>query len=209
MVKTTAPLASSEASGSFRKILTFGKTKGRNFLKKKPSPRDPASPAQLSIRAMMRGLQAAWTPYADDFAPAWKPTPTSTRQEAYFSFLAYNLKRWSHGDFPTVDPTVLTEPFETTWNEPDSEAQIHAIHLTASPFTLGNNLAYAVHLTLDPLEGPTKKNLVKIEINYDSLDLDLTIETKKPGDLYFHVTNLDLTGAYGTYLSYPAIQVLE
>ena len=94
MVKLKGPGLSLEASGTAGKILTFGKTKGRAILRKKPVPRQPRSGLQVSMRAMMQFLSQQWKNLTAGEQATWASTDFQISLSMYNAFIKHNLERW-------------------------------------------------------------------------------------------------------------------
>lgn len=101
MVKLKGPALSTHASGTLADILTFGTSKKRNTLRKKPTPKQPRSGLQVSMRAMMKFLSQEWTNISTSDKATWANAYPDPQLNDYNSYLSYNLQRWRSLRAPT------------------------------------------------------------------------------------------------------------
>ena len=103
MVKLRGPGLSVSASGSIADTLTFSRTRGRAYLKHKPTPAQPQSGAQVSMRAMMQWLTQQWTNLSAAEQTTWIDIYPDPSLSPYNSFLKYNLERWRRKHAPSKE----------------------------------------------------------------------------------------------------------
>jgi len=94
MVKTPGPALSLAASGSLGQALTFSTAKGRAYLKRKPTPKQPRSGLQASMRAMMKFLTQNWQHLDAQQQATWADAYATQFLSTYNAYLRYNLVRW-------------------------------------------------------------------------------------------------------------------
>ena len=60
MARVTGPLMSISASGTIAKAITFGKWKGRAWVRQHFTPENPKTPKQINVRLALTLLIAEW-----------------------------------------------------------------------------------------------------------------------------------------------------
>lgn len=101
MVKLKGPGLSREASGTLANTLTFGKSKRTSTLRKKPTPKQPRSGLQISMRAMMKFLSQHWNEISTARQATWADAYTDPQLSNYNSYLRHNLERWRNYKAPS------------------------------------------------------------------------------------------------------------
>lgn len=101
MVKLTGPMHSQRASGTLAGQLCFGFSGKNATARKKPTPKQPRSGLQISMRAMMTFLAQQWKNLTDDQQATWDSCASHTRLDAYHRYLGQNLERWRTSRGPT------------------------------------------------------------------------------------------------------------
>jgi hypothetical protein len=94
MVKLTGPGLSTDASGSIADVVTFSRTKHRNYLKKHAGPKQPRTPPQLSIRALIAFLSSEWQLLTSTHQATWKQLVPKVAPTPYHSYISINMQRW-------------------------------------------------------------------------------------------------------------------
>ena len=116
-MKLKGPSVSPAASGSLADVLTFSHGKKNPYAKQHAAPRNPQTPAQVGVRAMISFLSKIWKtlPYAD--ADTWQPLAQDFEIAPYQAFIGYNMKRWRTFRFPTKAHPAAETPvaLPTIW----------------------------------------------------------------------------------------------
>lgn len=94
MVKLTGPSISLDASGSIGDSLTFSTSKGRAYMKRKPTPAQPRTGNQISMRMMMQFLSQQWTNLSSADQGTWSDAYPDPELSRYNAYLKHNLARW-------------------------------------------------------------------------------------------------------------------
>jgi len=130
MVKLTGPIQSLAASGSIAKAITASSWKGRQYLKRRPVPEDPQSPAQIAQRAMVTFLSTVWSTLSHADQATWSEVAASTQVPPYNAFLGYNLDRLHTVRGPTKKYPAAEEGTVGTpaGAEPLCTNAVHSIH---------------------------------------------------------------------------------
>jgi hypothetical protein len=103
MAKVTGPLMSMDASGTVGKTLTFGKWKGRNYVRQRVIPSNPKSASQLGVRSMMSFLAKQWTELTSGEKASYAEMAEAKSISAFNQFVSVNLARWQNFDGPTKE----------------------------------------------------------------------------------------------------------
>lgn len=101
MVKLTGPMNSTAASGTLAGILTFNDARRSHVLRKKPTPKQPRSGLQVSIRAMMQFVTQQWQANYPVYKATWDNADIHTDLNRYHKYVRYNIRRWREADPPS------------------------------------------------------------------------------------------------------------
>jgi hypothetical protein len=101
MARTTGPLFSLDASGSTAGAITFSKSKGRTYVRKLVTPKNPKSQKQTGTRAMMKYLAQLWATITADAKASWDDLAQAKNISPFNAFTAENLDRWQSNKAPT------------------------------------------------------------------------------------------------------------
>lgn len=101
MVKLKGPVLSVAAGGTIGKTATYANWKGRAYLKFKPTPAQPRSGLQVSMRAMMTFLTKQWKQLTDNQQATWANAYPDPQLNNYNAFLRHNLERWRNRRTPS------------------------------------------------------------------------------------------------------------
>jgi hypothetical protein len=105
MAKTNGPLFSLEASGTIGKAITYGKNKGRNFVRVRVTPANPQTAAQTGVRANFAGLVILWKANTAILTANFSTLAATTQVSAFNAFVGFNQKRLSQGKGPANSTT--------------------------------------------------------------------------------------------------------
>lgn len=92
MSKLKAPLLSLEAHGTLADNLTFQKRSGSKFVRRKPTPTDPKSTAQLAQRDAYQRAASSWNDLTDAQKAAWNMRARPLRITGFNLYMRYLLK---------------------------------------------------------------------------------------------------------------------
>lgn len=101
MVKLKGPAVGTTASGKLARALIFSTSKKRAYLKQHATPANPQTPAQTSVRAMMKFLAQQWKLLNTANRDTWNAPALTKQIAAYHAFIAYNQDRWNNWTHPT------------------------------------------------------------------------------------------------------------
>ena len=120
MVKLRGPGLSTHAGGTLADQLIFSNWKGRAYLKTHRKPKQPRSPGQVAMRAMMSFLSAEWAQIIPENQATWDELAKHDNVSPFNAYQGYNLQRWASfeapskkypalefGTAPTTTPLVL------------------------------------------------------------------------------------------------------
>lgn len=105
MAKTNGPLFSLEASGTIGKAITYGKNKGRNFVRVRVTPANPQTAAQTGVRSNFAGLVLLWKANTAALESAFNTIATQKQISAFNAFIGFNQKRLSQDKGPAETPS--------------------------------------------------------------------------------------------------------
>ncbi len=107
MVKIRGSIMSMDAGGTIAGTVTASSWKGRQYLKRKPTPIQPNTGAQISMREMMRLLTVEWDGLSTAEKATWENYPSADDLPPYNHYLAANLERWGNYLAPSQDSTFF------------------------------------------------------------------------------------------------------
>ena len=93
VVKLTGPGLGQKASGSLAGQLTFSNWKDKGYLKVHRKPKQPRSPAQVSLRATMAFLSQQWSTIVAADQATWLNLARASEISPFNAYQAYNIKR--------------------------------------------------------------------------------------------------------------------
>ena len=94
MVKLVGPALSSQASGSLGDALTFSELQKRPYLKKYAKPKQPRTPPQMAIRAMVSILTTQWQHLSPAEQTTWSTLVPRGAPTRYHAFIGANMHRY-------------------------------------------------------------------------------------------------------------------
>lgn len=107
-MKLTGPFMSLEASGSFANTITAGLWNHRQWIKKKPRPRQPRTMPQRQARARIGILKTFWqylvSPNDEPCQAEWAAANPDPTISAFNFYIRTNLERWASGRSPIFSP---------------------------------------------------------------------------------------------------------
>jgi hypothetical protein len=190
MAIVKAPLMSLDASGSIGGAIAFSKWKGRNYVRKVVKPANPNSPAQLSIRAMLRYTTQLWTTLNGGDQASWIDLAKSMEISPFNAYVGKNQARWRQFLPPSSmhPPTLATSPGAPTLTSATAGERNIALVLAAGATT------DALVIFRDGTTGFTPSFLNAIAI-VDGAAVSYTDFPLVPGDTWFYrLAALNLTG---------------
>lgn len=102
MPKLFGPCLSHEAHGTLARILTFLKTRRGAVLKKRASPRDPATFNQRYRRWMFFFLQSNWGALEEVDKQSWSDLADFYNVSINNAYLGTNMERWDRFQVPSA-----------------------------------------------------------------------------------------------------------
>lgn len=146
MVKLKGPSLSLDATGSVGDAVTFAKWKGRNYLRRKPTPADPQSDLQIALRAMFAFLSGQWDNLTTAQKATWEAAALNTNSSPFNSYLSANQARWRRYNAPSK--ALPADPTDTpcTWTlEPTATKQRQAARLDWTPNVINDNWGLIIY----------------------------------------------------------------
>lgn len=145
MVKVTGPLNSEGASGSIGKALTISSYKGKAYIRRHVTPKNPNSPAQLAMRAMLSFLASQWATLTPADQATWTTLAEQTGIEPFNAYVAHNQARWHRLKTPTK--TYPDTPSPPTPNAPvvTAAGDVHHASLDIVPGLHPPDWGYTIH----------------------------------------------------------------
>lgn len=197
MVKLKGPSVSAAASGAVADALVFSKTRKTAYLKKHSKPKNPQTPSQVSMRAMIAFLAQNWRNLSASDQNTWANAATPRHIAPYHAFVAANSKRWRNFLRPSKqDPATETFPrpaspgFLLTVN-------LQLVTLQAWPRDPTEIWGYSVHRSLATPFTHAYDNTVSFILQVGIGNSYGTDGPLDPGTYYYKVAPFGPTGIWG------------
>lgn len=196
MVRTKGPLLSLAATGTIGNVLTASSSKGRSYLKLKVTPKDPRSPRQLSIRAMVTFLNLNWSELDQEDKDLWNPIAAANKISVQNAYLAKNMERWTTNSAPSDDPAQ---------QPPDSAKRPYfypplllgrGARLRAICSPILNSCAMVFYRDVNGLAPPTWENAVHVVKITAPASIYWTDTPLAPGSYYYHAISFTHHGVF-------------
>lgn len=160
MVKLLGPLCSIHATGHLPGGPTYLTTRTYTAARKHSPPSNPASPLQVSTRAIYGFLARAWPDLADPARQSWDPLAEPRELLPYNAYLSDGLLRWRQYRAPTSTyPADETTPIVSVilLSATGGTAHVDLLYnVLYPPFTWG----LLIHQSADPLFDTSRSNCV-------------------------------------------------
>jgi hypothetical protein len=172
MAKTNGPLFSLEASGTIGKAITYGKNKGRNFVRVRVTPANPQTAAQTGVRSNFSGLVLLWKANTAALESAFATIATQRQISSYNAFIGFNQKRLSQDKGPADTPTPTeAAPFNNASGLAASVSDKY-VSLTWTPSPDADAWGMAIYRALDNTPVGIRTELIAMLPNGTSAYLD-------------------------------------
>jgi hypothetical protein len=162
MALVTGPLMSMDASGTIGETLTFGKWKGRNYVRQRVIPANPKSASQLGVRSMMSFLAKQWTELTAGEQASYAEMAEAKSISAFNQFVSVNLTRWQNFDGPTKEYPAAEASTPLTVSDMTLTGGVGEITVQLTPSGSGNIWGFV--LCRDPAEitAPAWSNCIAV-----------------------------------------------
>lgn len=97
MAKVTGPLMSMDASGTVAGSITFGKWKGRNYVRQRVIPSNPQTAAQTGVRSSLAGAAALWKSDTATLKGNFETLASQRNISAFNAFTGFTQQQYSKG----------------------------------------------------------------------------------------------------------------
>ncbi len=179
---------SMNASGTLGDVLTFGKVRKTSTLRKKPTPAQPRTGLQVSMRAMMQFISQQWRNLTAPDQATWGQLAVDAKIAPYHAFIAHNMQRWRNLRPPSKQYPV-TETDDASINPSvDATGGVRHIQIKVYENTMiVENWTFLLFHKLDTPPAAELNKLVhvfRVE-NYD--DHYWTHTPLQPGSHYYRV----------------------
>jgi len=169
MVKLQGPAMSQGAAGKLGGSLVFANSLRGTYAKKLTAPKQPRSPAQLSIRAMVRFLSQQWASVSAGDKQTWNDLAAAAGVAPYHAFLGHNTRRWRNKLTPTVrHPAENEDPLTDEFTlHATAGVRLATLRLSNDHFPPESWIHLVFH-SLAPGADTSWHNLVHVEIVDDA-----------------------------------------
>lgn len=165
MVKLQGPAMSQGAAGKLGGSLVFATSPRGPYAKKLTPPKQPRSPPQISIRAMVTFLSQTWALISSADKATWNALAQETSIAPYHAYLGHNMTRWRAKQTPTVaypaaEAATLGSDFQLSALARVRYARIRMRNTVDPP----NVWIHLLFHTLTPGPNTDWQNLIHVEI---------------------------------------------
>lgn len=118
MARVSGPLFSMTASGTIGKALTYGKWKGREWVREWFKPENPKKPKQVNVRTALTLLIAAWQGLSENVQADWDTYADPFNMAGVNKFVSRGMLAYVAQLTTEVTPlsfTILGKPPGETW----------------------------------------------------------------------------------------------
>lgn len=118
MARVTGPLMSMGASGTVGKALTFGKWKGRPWVREWFTPENPKTAKQVNVRKALTLLIASWQALAQGNKDAWDTYATPFNMAGVNKYVSRGMDAYVLQLTTSVDPlsvSLVGDPPADVW----------------------------------------------------------------------------------------------
>lgn len=188
MVKLKGPAFGAAASGSLADVITFSSIRGRAYVKKKPTPKQPQTGLQVSGRAIMRFLVPRWKNFSTALRTTWSDAYPDPRLSQYNAYLRYNLERWRRNapptkTFPATETGLAADSLNMT-----ATGGVRQVELDMwVPGTIRNNWCGLLFHSIISTPGHTVEELVHFQIMGGTLHYKWTHTPLTIGTHYYRL----------------------
>lgn len=163
MVKLKGPGLSTAAAGTIGDIMTYSSTKGRAYVKKRPTPTQPRSGLQVSMRAMMTFLTKQWKQLTANQQATWKDIYSDTQPNTYNSYLRYNLERWRRRAAPSKAYPATEENVSAEFPAITATGGVrHCVIDVQATMDAHDNWSFLIFHATDDVPTHTVENLITV-----------------------------------------------
>ncbi len=202
MAVVKGPLFSLDASGTVGGSVTFGKWKGRNYVRRHAIPSNPKSPGQLGVRSMMKFLTQYWTNLSLSEKADWETRAAVTNISPFNAYVSYNMARFGTYLMPSqADPAAQSDAAGTLLNGV-ATAGSRSILLSIDVSVLAQNWGIIIHR--DPVTAftPSRSNAVQVipgesAATFTWLDFPLVVAVEQ----FYRFTPFSVEGVLGTFVT--------
>ena len=206
MALTTAPLFSLDARGSLAKTLTYSKQRGQTYTKAYAVPDNPNTPAQQSIRHIIRLITQSWYLVSEEDRATWDELAELLNLSPYHAYLKTNAQRWQHFLLPSARLPITGE---LTWETAnllithyDDYDHLYANinNPTDDPFTL------AIARSVDDPFIPDKTKIILLSADWTGAESEYLFETDTtppfPTTHYYQILIAGKSGSQSTWYEF-------
>lgn len=199
MVKLTGPALAHQAAGQLARELTFSTNKGRAYLKRHRTPRQPRTKAQSAPRAMLSFLSAAWKEIPNDRQNTWLELAAPREITPHNAYLAYNLDRWRNFKAPSQSyPATETHQYSSWQDHVVTGMPLAVRHLITYDYQY-DGWGFVIHHLDSAADGRRCGNLCHAIRTPTPGDYNYVLRGLQPGLHYFMTVPFSIDGKMMVY----------
>ena len=207
MARVTGPLFSLDASGKIGGALVAAKWKGRNYMRKLVTPKNPKSAKQTGVRGMMSFLSQAWAPLAGGIKDDYDDLAEAKQISPFNAYVGENLARWQVGKTPAQEypPLEVSTPAAIT----SAPLTGHDGYVTAVITPAANADIWGVIVYRDTAEitAPSWANAVAVISRSGVTAFTFTDSPLPDGTYHYRFSQFNVDGIEGTVLADASVIV--
>lgn len=192
MVKLTGPALSLGARGSIAGTLSFAAVHGKPYVKRKPTVPNMKTPAQVSIRQMVRFLTTEWNGLTEGEKDSYADDALDLAIARYHAYLKLNMQRWRVFRAPTKTWPPAGGGLYPGMTGATATGHYHHAVLQWDIGNLNDGWGTCIFRSQDGGFTPTRNDAVQVLHLYDSTTITWMDEPLAPGTYYYrHQTFTD------------------
>lgn len=194
MVRCKGPAIARDASGSLAETLTFSKWKGVSYLKQHRKPKQPRTPAQISMRVMLNFLSNRWNAIAQADKATWDALAAAGNVSAFNAYQGHNLTRWRNFQMPTQAYPAAETGTHITVSGATFTGHVRSIVIRLNVTNCRDNWCLLWHLLSNPADLGTWDNVRIAHVPCAAGWTQVRISPLDPGTYYVRLTRGTTTG---------------
>jgi hypothetical protein len=201
MAGVTGPLMSMDASGTVGKTITFGKWKGRHYVRARVIPNNPKSAGQLGVRSMFRFLATQWAVLSAPAKASYEAAALTKAISAFNQYVSENSLRWQAFTTPTQTTPAAEASTPLTITTAPLTGGIGQITMVITPSGGTAIWGYAIFRSTAEITTPSPANCVAV-IEADGANAVTFLDSPLvAGTYHYRVCAFNTDGIKGTVLA--------
>lgn len=183
MVKLKGPILSTVASGTLADVLCFLRGQQTTIAKKYARPKNPKSPGQVGVRAMVTWLSKQWSSLSPAEQLTWQDAVPGKQLAPYHAYIRYNMIRWNNMLYPSAAYPAAEILSQTTAPALYLSPRVASIHIETNAIGSGMCWGYVHFQSTSTGFTPSPNNAVYVK-SRDAWSTVFLLTPVLPGTYY-------------------------